>query len=1148
MKNFNRYLSVVLIILILSSQLLSYNAFAEATSNTIYIYTAEDLIKFSKKCTLDTYSQKKIVKLANDIDLSGKDFSPIPSFSGIFDGDHHTISGLKVYGAGSVQGLFRYLQEEGVIKNLHVEGIVKPSGSKSEVGGIVGTNKGLIFNCSFKGKVNGTTSIGSIVGYNDKTGIIKDCQSTGSIIGEHYTGGIVGLNLGYVAKCFNNSKVNTTDSAIPNNDIAFNNLKDLDMSQLNSTENINTQTDTGGIVGHNQGIIESSQNHGTIGYQHVGYNIGGIAGRQSGYILNCKNYGIVNGRKDVGGVVGQAEPFIRLLFSEDTLGQIDKELVVLHDLIEKAVNEGDQSSEVVHDRLESLNELTASASNEMQNLTDSTTDYVDTSTDTINTGINRMRNVMIQLEPVLDSFIKGSDKMKSGFDKLEKGFQKLSKSSASINNSIKDLDDAFEDLDKASKNANLAFNKISKAMKLIEKAAENSEEVDKALNELDSALLDLQLAMDAGIEALEKIAAALENVDDPANIDWDTISKELRDELQIMSKHINSAIPKIRHALPILVEELGKDQALIREAITEINDAINDLKVFSDYVSDTSEDIQSSIKDLDSASSAATAAMKDISKGMGYFSDALDAFSNGLSDVELILKELNGQKKLQLPNLSSYVTESSDSLFKEMNKISNELSLLNKDTKNASESFYNNSRAINKQFEVIVEIIREGLNSLSFEHKDLFEDISDQSLQEESTIENGLIRDCYNEGSIFGDVNVGGIAGSMSIEYDFDPEDDIVNKGNKSFNFKYQTRALLISSSNKGSIQAKKDYVGGIVGKMDVGLINKSENYGSIESLYGDYIGGIVGSSNSIIRKCYSLSEISGRNYVGGIAGFATDVFDSFALIQINKSNEFTGAIAGDIAGEFKNNYFVRGKWEGVDGISYGNKATPQSYDNFILHEGLPESFKSFQLTFVVDGDIIDIIPFQYGDSLDLGKLPDIPQKKGYYGSWPPYNYDKLFFSKKLEAIYMPLIQVLSSDNNKSHPKLLVEGSFKPSDTLDMNEINSSNLTINNISVIEEWSIQLNATLDKPLTFRYLRPESNKNVILYQKKDNEWKELKTTVDGKYLLFESDLTSFNLAVVEKTNSKIAYYILSLMIIAITILLISKKKNTTSKSLG
>ena len=73
--------------------------------------------------------------------------------------------------------------------------------------------------------------------------------------------------------------------------------------------------DTGGIAGRSSGTITGSVNHGEIGYPHTGYNVGGIAGRQNGSVVGCENYGSIWGRKDVGGIVGQFEPYTCLLYT-----------------------------------------------------------------------------------------------------------------------------------------------------------------------------------------------------------------------------------------------------------------------------------------------------------------------------------------------------------------------------------------------------------------------------------------------------------------------------------------------------------------------------------------------------------------------------------------------------------------------------------------------------------------------------------------------------------------------------------------------------------------------------------------------------------------------------------------------------------------
>ena len=106
MKRIHRGMALALSAVLL---LLTAAPSAWAAENTITIETAQDLAELSKNCSLDSWSQGKTVLLAGDIDLTGTDFRPIPTFGGTFDGQGHTISGLLVTGNGNVQGLFRYV-------------------------------------------------------------------------------------------------------------------------------------------------------------------------------------------------------------------------------------------------------------------------------------------------------------------------------------------------------------------------------------------------------------------------------------------------------------------------------------------------------------------------------------------------------------------------------------------------------------------------------------------------------------------------------------------------------------------------------------------------------------------------------------------------------------------------------------------------------------------------------------------------------------------------------------------------------------------------------------------------------------------------------------------------------------------------------
>ena len=183
-RKISKLLSLLLAAVLLLS-LAAPAALAAGSADVVYLRTAEDLAELSKNCTLDSWSQGKTVYLEADIDLTGTDFVPIPTFGGTFEGQGHTISGLSLTGSGNVRGLFRYIQPSGVVRDLSVEGWIDPTDRKNTLGGIAGSNQGLLSNCSFHGTVRGADYIGGLVGTNESTGQIINYTFSGAVTGEH---------------------------------------------------------------------------------------------------------------------------------------------------------------------------------------------------------------------------------------------------------------------------------------------------------------------------------------------------------------------------------------------------------------------------------------------------------------------------------------------------------------------------------------------------------------------------------------------------------------------------------------------------------------------------------------------------------------------------------------------------------------------------------------------------------------------------------------------------------------------------------------------------------------------------------------------------------------------------------------------------
>ncbi|MEI3363252.1 MAG: hypothetical protein V8R75_12320 [Oscillospiraceae bacterium] len=68
-----------------------------------------------------------------------------------------------------------------------------------------------------------------------------------------------------------------------------------------------------------------------------------------------------------------------------------------------------------------------------------------------------------------------------------------------------------------------------------------------------------------------------------------------------------------------------------------------------------------------------------------------------------------------------------------------------------------------------------------------------------------------------------GIAGSLAIDLEYDPEDDWNQAGDHTLDVWVETRAVLFRCANTGLVTGKKDYAGGIVGRMDMGRVQNCE-------------------------------------------------------------------------------------------------------------------------------------------------------------------------------------------------------------------------------------------------------------------------------------------------------------------------------------
>lgn len=154
-----------------------------------YIETVEDFRKID-----DDLSGNYV--LAQNIDFGGNSYRPIAyksgtSFTGKFSGNGHTISNISVKYDDDLGGLFG--TNKGLIMNLAVSGEVT---GEEYIGGICAKNEGTIYSCSFDGEVKQSEStrregkVGGICGTNYAT--ISNCFNSADVSGKDYIGGICG--------------------------------------------------------------------------------------------------------------------------------------------------------------------------------------------------------------------------------------------------------------------------------------------------------------------------------------------------------------------------------------------------------------------------------------------------------------------------------------------------------------------------------------------------------------------------------------------------------------------------------------------------------------------------------------------------------------------------------------------------------------------------------------------------------------------------------------------------------------------------------------------------------------------------------------------------------------------------------------------
>lgn len=944
-----------------------------------------------------------------------------------------------------------------------------------------------------------------------QTGLFDTIQSGGIVTGLTVVGqvtpdgdgdtigGIAGRNYGKIVNCTFEGVVNAKTSV---GGIVGVNETTGQIIQCRFQGVVTGEHYVGGIAGQNTGSLIQCENSGDINTTAVevstdltdlpelsdlrttesvpaGTDIGGIAGFSSGMIQGCKNTGNVGYEHmgyNVGGIVGRQSGYLDGC-SNEGLVQGRKDVGGIAGQLEPQVilRYDEDMLQKLWDELDVL-----------QGMMDQTLEDTGSASDRISADMDQM---ISDVDAAKDAASDLSDAMSDWG-----------------NENIGQINDASARLSWVIGQAEPVLDRVTRAMEHMEEAAGSfSDAADNA-----------EEAGEDGGAAVSALRAASEALGD--GVAYAKSSRtHLRTALQMAGELLSGSSD---HTTEDILEEL-------EAAKTELQNALDMPKKAIEHAHEASGHLE----DMGGPGGDALGDISDASEGLEDAISQLERATDRLSDIAATLAE---EPEIAFSPIDSSVTDRGDALDEALSRMLDSVENFRSGFSSSSDTLLDDIRGISNQLGVIIDILQENVEKDEDEElSDKFEDVSDEEEGEEAS---GRITGAVNTGEVRGDLNVAGIVGSMSIEYDFDPEDDLTEEGTRSLDFRYKTLAVVTDCVNKGSITAKKDYVGGIVGRMDLGAVKACGSYGEISSSDGDYAGGISGLSRATIRDCFVKCSLSGGDYIGGVMGSGEEdsvMTGCYTMVEITECGRYYGAVSGTETGAFSENYFVSEDLAGLGRISYTGKAEPITFAQLTQIEGLPEEMTQFTLQFVVEDQVIKTETFTYGDSFGEDDFPEIPAKDGYYAVWDREDLTNLSFDTTVTAEYCRYVLALASEvtRESGRPVFLADGDYDEDASLMVSQIKQPE-TVGGRTAIEQWYLEFSDQTQDTYTVRYLSPEESPDgLTVFVKEDGQWQEAECSVFGSYLVFSMASPQAEVAVVTSAGTWLMRLVLAIVVLAI-----------------
>ncbi len=959
-------------------------SFAEGTDS---IATAEELLRFLESCQTDDFSRGKTFTLVKDIDLGGEEISFGSVFCGVFDGGGHTVSNFKVEISSGKGGFFGEISEDGWVNNLNLVGdvsLIEEEKNATDTDAIISD---IIKNTGASG-VNPSEAavyIGGLAGKN--SGHIYNCSFGGSVSGRKYVGGIVGENedSGVINAAANSADIYGIESV---GGICGQNSGIIRSSVNNGI--VNEEADAsavnvGGIAGSSEGVIEDCANRADVGCVGYGTNTGGIAGKQSGCIIGSNNTAAVAGKKNTGGIVGIFSPYTDIDANMDSLrDEIDSQKQDLEDEFDGLQSDIENDIEDLKDSLDIFSlgkENSSSLTEGRRNVLDSVASYIDKAAENSGDRTGSLKELLDSIDGALDDTEAVNDSLTSMLDGLDENLGKLTDSltsarsssdetAASVRNMLDTLSDGLESFP-------------DNSTKLVDSISDAIDSIDLSSNAID----DIADSISSTMSVLNRTLRSIDNSSDD-------ISDSITAPLDFLYKRLKAKANEI-DARKKKLENFKEDLTALLEKIKEaIEISGNGWSIYPDP--DEDDD--------------------------GGFVEYFDTESGILGKILGFI----------LP-----VAHAAD-------------------TKSLSEIF--DTDAIKEELKKVISVDVALDRNVAGEYFD-----------------NAVVQGCGN----FGDVNassaVGGIVGCMGVERLYTDGETVTLPNGKPVISDITMKAVVNSCVNDAKLYAKEESCGGIAGYANMGIIKNCLGAGEIEAAKS--AGGIGGNCVATVLYSIGAARVSGDEELGGIAGRGGNIRECYSISVIENENaKGSGAIAAAVEGSAKNNYFIDEGIGGIGGTSYSGSAEGLTFEDMISSDVLPDSMSNFfnddwyvgsgdlyfpqlralaeaeginsdtlraesaeyakthfNVTFVIDGEVVKSLVKEYNSILDESEIPEIPKKNDSYPHWDRSTSEPIRRHTVFEAVYDEAVTTISS--GETPPIILLEGLFSQDSKVEIEEI-----------------------------------------------------------------------------------------------------------------